>query len=122
MDLETQRLKDMDEAGIATQILSLGGSNNSMQLPGEEGVKLAQDINNELKKAVDAHSGRVRALVEMPLHQSAEAIKELHHCVTELGSVSALTSGSIAAQENSSTVLNKIRIPSSPHLKNWMCS
>ena len=95
-DLGEQRLKDMDEGGIAVQILSLGGSNNSMLLPGEEGVRLAQDINNELKKAVDRHPTRFRALAELPMHQPEEAVKELHRAVKELGFLGALTSGSIS--------------------------
>lgn len=95
-DLGKQRLKDMDEGGIAVQILSLGGSNNSMLLPGAEGVQLARDINDELKKAVDAHPTRFRALAELPLHQPQEAIKELRRCVHELGFVGALVSGSIS--------------------------
>ena len=95
-DLGQQRLKDMDQGGIAVQILSLGGSNNSMLLPGEAGVQLAQDINNAQKKAVDAHPDRFRALAELPLHQPQEAIRELHRCVRELGCVGALVSGSIS--------------------------
>ena len=97
-DLGTQRLKDMDEGGISIQILSLGGSNNSMLLPGAEGVRLAQDINNELKKAVDAHPTRFKALAELPLHQPEEAIKELYRAVNELGFVGALVSGSISGE------------------------
>lgn len=97
-DLGVQRLKDMDEGGIAVQILSLGGSNNSMLLPGEEGVKLAQDINNGLKKAVDANPTRFKALAELPLHQPTMAIKELHRAVKELGFLGALVSGSISGE------------------------
>jgi predicted TIM-barrel fold metal-dependent hydrolase len=95
-DLGSRRLKDMDECGIAVQILSLGGTNNSMLLPGKEGVQLARDINNELKNAVEAHPDRIRALAELPLHQPKEAVKELHRCVKELGFVGALVSGSIS--------------------------
>ena len=95
-DLGKQRLKDMDEGGIAVQILSLGGSNNSMLLPGKEGVRLAQDINNELKKAIDANPTRFRALAELPLHQPHEAVKELRRTVKDLGFVGALVSGSIS--------------------------
>lgn len=97
-DLGKQRLKDMDEGEIAVQILSLGGSNNSMLLPGEEGVRLAQDINNELKKALDANPTRFRALAELPLHQPDEAIKELNRAVKELGFVGALISGTISGE------------------------
>ena len=97
-DLDHQRLKDMDEGGIAIQILSLGGSNNSMLLPCVEGVRLAQDINNELKKAVDKYPTRFRALAELPMHQPEEAVKELHRAVKDLGFVGALTSGSISGK------------------------
>lgn len=95
-NLSEQRLKDMDEGGMAVQILSLGGSNNSMLLPGAEGVRLAQDINNELKKAVDANPTRFKGLAELPMHIPEEAVKELHRAVKELGFLGALTSGSIS--------------------------
>jgi predicted TIM-barrel fold metal-dependent hydrolase len=57
-------------------------------------MQLAQDINNELKKAVDVHPDRFRALAELPLHQPEEGIKELRRCV-KMGFVGALVSGSI---------------------------
>ena len=97
-DLGAQRLRDMDEGGIAIQILSLGGSNNSMLVPDEGGVRLAQDINNELKKAVDANPTRFKALAELPLHQPVEAVKELRRAITKLGFVGALVSGSISGE------------------------
>ena len=97
-DIGAQRLKDMDEGGVAVQILSLGGSNNSTLLPGEDGVRLAQDINNDMKKAVDANPTRFRALAELPFHQPSEAIKELHRAVKELGFVGALISGSVSSE------------------------
>ena len=97
-DLDIQRLKDMDEGDIAVQILSLGGSNNSMLLPGSEGIRLAQDINNAMKIAADRHPTRFRALAELPMHQPGEAVKELRRAVLELGFIGALTSGSISGE------------------------
>ena len=94
-NLGEQRLKDMDESGVTLQILSLAGAVNSTHVAEEEGVQLAREINDELKKAVDAHPKRYKAFAELPMHAPQEAIKELHRCVKELGFVGAMVSGSI---------------------------
>lgn len=92
------RVKDMDECGIAVQILSLAGAVNSTHLgavDAQAGIYLAQDINNNLKEAVDSNPTRFRALAELPLHDPLAAVKELHRCVKELGFVGAMLSGSV---------------------------
>jgi predicted TIM-barrel fold metal-dependent hydrolase len=100
-DIADQRLKDMNENGVAVQILSLSSAINSTHLGGEEatrGVALARDVNTELKKAVDANPTRFRAFAELPMHVPQEAIKELRRCVTELGFVGAMLSGSVSGE------------------------
>ncbi|MCJ1241416.1 hypothetical protein MMC14_009421 [Varicellaria rhodocarpa] len=95
-----QRLKDMDEGGIALQILSFPGPVNSTHLAATDpagAVKLAQDINNSLKEAVEAHPTRYKAMCELPMHSPADAVTELHRCITELGFVGAMFSGSVAS-------------------------
>ena len=97
-NLGEQRIKDMDESGITLQILSLAGAINSTHLAEidpQAGVQLASEINNELKKAVDAHPTRFKAFAELPMHAPKEAIKELRRCVKELGFVGAMLSGSV---------------------------
>ncbi|MCJ1305504.1 hypothetical protein MMC08_008318 [Hypocenomyce scalaris] len=92
------RIRDMDDGGVAVQILSLVGAVNSTHLAGDaaqEGVQLAKDINDSLKKAVDANPSRFRALAELPLHMLQDAVRELNRCVTELGFVGAMLSGSV---------------------------
>ncbi len=91
-----QRIRDMDEGGVAMQILSLSGAIGTMLLPPDEGAELAIKINNEMKKAVDAYPGRFAALAELPMHNIPAAIQELHRCVTELGFVGAMMSGSVS--------------------------
>jgi len=94
-----QRLNDMDKGGVAVQILSLAGVVNSTHLAGKDsqaGVQLARDINDEMKKAVDAEPKRFKAFAELPFHEPQEAIKELRRCVKELGFVGAMLSGSVS--------------------------
>jgi predicted TIM-barrel fold metal-dependent hydrolase len=90
-----QRLQDMDEGGIAIQILSLAGPVNCTHMEAEAGAALARDINDELKKAVDAHPHRFKALAELPWHAPRLAIAELRRCVTDLGFVGAMMAGSV---------------------------
>lgn len=90
-----QRLHDMNEGGIAMQILSLAGPVNCMQMEPEPGLALAQDINNELKKAVDANPDRFKALADLPFHAPKLAIDELRRCVQDLGFVGAMMAGSV---------------------------
>ncbi|KAJ5203750.1 2-amino-3-carboxymuconate-6-semialdehyde decarboxylase [Penicillium cinerascens] len=90
-----QRLQDMNEGGIAMQILSLAGPVNCMQMEPEPGLALARDINNELKRAVDAHPDRFKALADLPFHAPKLAIEELRRSVQQLGFVGAMMAGSV---------------------------
>ena len=93
--LGTGRIRDMDEGGIALQILSLAGAVNSTHMEPHAGLQLARDINNELKRAVDGHPKRFVALAELPMQAPELAAAELRRCVMELGFVGAMMSGSI---------------------------
>ncbi|MCJ1432919.1 hypothetical protein MMC27_002277 [Xylographa pallens] len=93
-----QRIKDMDEGGVAMQILSSVGLPNCTHLADtdpEGGVELAKEINNELKKVVDSNPSRFKAFAELPMHDPEASIAELHRCVKELGFVGAMLSGTI---------------------------
>ncbi len=94
-DLGLQRLKDMDEGGIAMQVLSFGSAVNCMHVEPETGLQMARQINDRLKGAVDAHPDRYRALAELPFHEPKLAIEELRRCVKQLGFVGAMVAGSI---------------------------
>ena len=92
------RVNEMDQCGIAVQILSLAGAVNSTHLGARDaqaGIDLARDINNKMKEAVDSKPTRFKALAELPLHAPLDAIEELHRCVKELGFVGAMLSGSV---------------------------
>jgi hypothetical protein len=75
-EVGAQRLRDMNEGGIAMQILSFGNPLNTTFAGAEEGLRLAQGINNELKKAVESNPMRFRAFAELPFHAPELAIDE----------------------------------------------
>ena len=95
------RIQDMNENGIALQILGLTGAINSTHLAGEQastGVAIAKEVNNQLKKAVEGNPVRFKAFAELPFHAPSEAAKELYRCVNELGFVGAMLSGSVSGE------------------------
>lgn len=94
-DTGSQRLQDMDEGGVQTQILSFGSPVNCTHLEAEEALALSQKINDRLKEAVDRHPDRYRALAELPFHAPELAIRELRRCVKELGFVGVMIAGSV---------------------------
>ena len=92
-----QRITDMDQGGVAVQILSLAGLNVTLLADTDPtgAVELAKEINNELKKVVDSKPTRFKAFAELPMHDPDASVAELHRCVKELGFVGAMLSGTI---------------------------
>jgi len=87
-DLGENRLKEMDEAGIDMQVLSL-------MLPGceqfeaSEGTVLAGKINDKLSMAVKKYPDRFIGLAALAPQNPDGAAGELERAVTELGLVGA---------------------------------
>ena len=91
-DLGPARIADMDAAGITVQVLSVSGPGADL-LPGKEGVRLAADYNDALKRAVDRHSGRLAGFAHLPMLSPGAAADELERAVTQLGFHGALING-----------------------------
>ncbi|WP_205954745.1 amidohydrolase family protein [Pantoea stewartii] len=91
VDLESRRLRDMDEAGITMQILSVGGF--PQLAPEDEAVTLNAAANNRLAGAVINHPDRFAAFATLPWAQPKEAEEELVRTVEELGFKGALLNG-----------------------------
>ena len=94
-DTGANRLRDMDEGGIAMQVLSMGSAVNTMHIEPEVGLQMAQKINDRLKQAVELNPTRFRALAELPAHAPELAVTELRRCVKKMGFVGAMIAGSI---------------------------
>ncbi|MCJ1284451.1 hypothetical protein MMC26_003783 [Xylographa opegraphella] len=93
-----QRIKNMDEGGVAMQILSSVGLPNCTHLGDTDpkgAVELAREINDELKKVVDSNPTRFKAFAELPMHDPEASVAKLHRCVKEMGFVGAMLSGTI---------------------------
>lgn len=82
-DLEA-RIRDLDAAGLDTQVMSKTIPGPEM-LPPKEGVYWAKKINDAYAKAVHDHPGRLYAMACLPYQAPDEAAKELERCYKELG-------------------------------------
>ena len=91
-EIGEKRLKSMDEAGIAVQVLSNSGPGPDL-VPGADGVAIARDLNNHLATAIKRHPDRFAGFAVLPM-QSPDAIPaEFKRAVKDLGFVGALVNG-----------------------------
>src|SRR5580692_6675590 len=84
LDLGERRIGDMDEAGIAMQVLSLTAPGVQM-FDADEAVALARSSNDQLAEAVRRHPARFAGLAAVAPQNPAEAAKELERGVRRLG-------------------------------------
>ncbi|MCQ4079215.1 amidohydrolase [Streptomyces sp. RB6PN25] len=82
-----RRLADMDEDGVAIQVLSPVPVTFCHDAPAEGAAVLARAQNEFLADLVAQAPGRFRALGAVPLQDPARATEELIRCVTELSFV-----------------------------------
>jgi predicted TIM-barrel fold metal-dependent hydrolase len=83
-DLASLRLQDMDTGGIDLQVIADAGP-SMVSCPGEEGIKLAQDSNDELAEACAAHPHRFAGFATLPMTEPEAAADELERAVRQLG-------------------------------------
>ncbi|KAM0189712.1 hypothetical protein ACHAPI_009902 [Fusarium lateritium] len=83
VDLKDERIKNMDENGVAIQVLS----HTPADFLATEAVKA---VNDELAAAVQASNKRLAGFATLPMDNPHEASEELQRCVKELGFVGAL--------------------------------
>ena len=89
-----QRIASMDAAGIDMQVLSLTGPGTE-QLEPTEAVKLTQESNDFVAKAVEKFPDRFVALAALPTPAPDRAADELERTVTKFGFKGALINGHI---------------------------
>jgi 5-carboxyvanillate decarboxylase len=91
------RIKDMDEAGIDMQVLSLS-------FPGVElfdaldGTSMARTVNNDLSEVVYRYPERFAGLATLAPQAPEEAAEELERAVTKLGLKGAMINGNIRGE------------------------
>ncbi|MDH4190922.1 MAG: amidohydrolase family protein [Betaproteobacteria bacterium] len=91
-DLGELRIREMDEAGIAIQVLSHGAP-ALQRMNAETAVPLARRANDRLKQTVDAHPDRFAGFAALPTADPQAAADELERTVTQLGFKGAMVHG-----------------------------
>nr|QMS48110.1 2-amino-3-carboxymuconate-6-semialdehyde decarboxylase [uncultured bacterium] len=93
LDIQQQRLRLMDEHGIATMILSLNApAVQAVTIP-KDAADMARRANDVLAEQVVRRPDRFRAFAALPMQDAEVAARELERCVKELGFKGALVNG-----------------------------
>jgi len=91
--VEDYRLKEMDEAGIAMQILSHAYPGIQGILHPAEAVEKAKIINDDLAEIIRKHPTRFKGFAALPMQDPKAAADELERCVKDYGYLGALING-----------------------------
>jgi 5-carboxyvanillate decarboxylase len=83
-DLGERRIRDMDEAGIDRQLISLTAPGVQV-FDADTAAALTTDYNDQLAEAVARHPDRFAGLAAVAPHKPEAAARELERAVTSLG-------------------------------------
>lgn len=92
IDLDAQRIADMDATGIDVQILSLTSPGVNV-LEADEARALSVSANDELAEAIKRHPTRFAGLAAFAPQDPAHAAKEIERGITKLGLNGAIFNG-----------------------------
>jgi predicted TIM-barrel fold metal-dependent hydrolase len=84
LDTGANRIKDMDEAGIDMQVLSLTAPGVE-QFDPKIGARLAQQSNDALAEIIGQHPERFTGFAALPAKDPDAAVQELQRAVKDLG-------------------------------------
>jgi uncharacterized protein len=87
-----KRLDHMDAVGIDVQVVS-HGANTPSPLDHPDAIDLCRKVNDGLAEQISQHPDRFRGFATIPLHDPDVAADEMRRCVTDLGFVGTLISG-----------------------------
>jgi uncharacterized protein len=91
-DIGERRLKSMDDAGIAVQVLSNSGPGPDL-VPGPDGVAMAREMNDHLATAIARHPDRLAGFAALPMQRPDACADELVRAVKDLHFVGTLING-----------------------------
>lgn len=92
LDVGTQRLAAMDEAGIDVQVLSHTAP-STQKLPADIAVEVTRGVNDRLARIVAAHPQRFAAFAALPTANPERAADELARTTEMLGFKGAMLHG-----------------------------
>lgn len=85
LDLGTERIGEMDAAGIDYSLLSISAPLVQSETDPRQAVAHARQVNDELADVVAANPARYGGFAILPMQDPAAAVTELDRCVNELG-------------------------------------
>jgi 5-carboxyvanillate decarboxylase len=96
-DLGEGRLREMDDAGIDMQVLSLSFPGVEM-FEAADGTAIARSVNDELSEAVKRYPARLAGFAAIAPQDPDSAADELERAVTRLGLKGAVVNGHIRGE------------------------
>ena len=87
-DSDTQRIAAMNGGSISVQVIS--------HVPADASAEVCIKANEELAEALKRNPNRYAAFAMLPISDPPAAVKELEHCVTELGMVGAMVNNHLS--------------------------
>ena len=93
LDLGTERLSYMDQAGIELAVLSLNAPGLQRMVDADEAMAAARKANDRMADAVSGRPDRYAAFAALPMHDPEAAAGELTRCVNELGFKGCMVNG-----------------------------
>ncbi|MDA0733389.1 MAG: amidohydrolase family protein [Chloroflexi bacterium] len=80
-----ERIKDMDAQGVDVHLVSVATPLFGYHLPPDQGLKLAQEVNEEIASMTRQYPQRFVGMATLPVQDIPASIKELERAVTTLG-------------------------------------
>ncbi|MDA0239964.1 MAG: amidohydrolase family protein [Proteobacteria bacterium] len=93
LDVQEQRIEEMDKYGVEMSILSLNAPAIQAMLNTEEAIALSKKANDILAAECAKKPDRFTAFAALPMQDPAAAAEELTRCVQEMGFKGALVNG-----------------------------
>ena len=97
LDIGEGRIRMMNEAGIAVQVLSFTGF-GLYDLPSVVAFEVVRDANEKIRDAMAAHPGRFGGFATLAMQDPDHAARELEYCVRALGFQGAMVDGTVCGR------------------------
>jgi len=81
----SERLLDVESAGIDVQVVSISTPNVYFTKDPQEALALAQIVNDDITEVCQAHPGKYLGLAAVPLVKMDDAISEMRRAIDKLG-------------------------------------